>query len=178
MFLAQMPPLPSSNQLVFLALAGIACAMALGVVILNSPVRSAICLVVTFFVLAFVYFGLNAQLLGITQILVYAGAIMVLFLFVIMLLNLGGESEKEGKKKIDPKALLAVPVGLGLFGIIFTQLLMPLQSINQPKAANDFGSPQAIGHVLFSNYVWPFEVTSVLLLLGIVGSILLAKRRM
>ena len=177
MMLAQLPfPIPTSNQAVFLILAAVACAGALGVVVMNNAVRSAMCLVVTFFVLAFIYFGLSAQLLGITQILVYTGAIMVLFLFVIMLLNLGGEDGKE-KGGMDLKILIAAPVGLGLFALIATQILLPLKGVTEIKAANDFGSPQAIGKVLFTNYVWPFEVTSILLLVGIVGSILLAKRK-
>src|SRR5690242_17253133 len=79
-----------AQTLMFGALGGVAVASALGVVLFSSAIRSALCLVVNFFCLAFLYFTLNAELLGITQIVVYTGAIMVLFLFVVMLLNLGG----------------------------------------------------------------------------------------
>lgn len=165
----------TANQLVFLTLAGIAALAAVGVVAFPSPVRSALSLIINFFVLAFVYFTLGAQMLGITQILVYTGAIMVLFLFVIMLLNLGAPDPNE--KRFDFRVGLAIALGFALFGIVASQVILPLSAFTQPRAAEDFGSPQAIGQTLFTGYVWPFEITSVLLLVGIVGSILLAKRR-
>ncbi len=168
-------PAITPNQITFLALAGLAAMMAVGVVALNNPVRSAMCLVVNFFVLAFIYFTLNAQLLGITQILVYTGAIMVLFLFVIMLLNLSGK--QVFPERLDAKPVIGIAVGLALFGVIASQVLLPMQKITKINAEYAYGSPQAIGKTLFTNYVWPFEVTSMLLLVGIVGSILLAKRK-
>lgn len=164
------------DQIVFLALAGLSALAAVGVVALNSPVRSALALVVNFFILAFVYFSLNAQLLGITQILVYTGAIMVLFLFVIMLLNLGSAKAKKGKFDIKPVA--AIGLGLGIFGMLASTLVLPFLQNTTRNASADFGGPKPIGQVLFTDYVYPFEVASILLLVGIVGSILLAKRRM
>lgn len=166
---------PSPAQLTFIVLAGLAALMAVGVVAMNNPVRSAMCLVVNFFVLAFVYFGLGAQLLGISQILVYTGAIMVLFLFVIMLLNLAGRLHV--KEKFDLKPFLGMLLGIAMFALLGSQLLVPLKDVNKVIAHADYGTPQAIGKSLFTTYVWPFEVASVLLLVGIVGSILLAKRR-
>ncbi|MBS1706990.1 MAG: NADH-quinone oxidoreductase subunit J [Armatimonadetes bacterium] len=165
----------TGEQLTFMALAGIAALMAVGVVVLNNPVRSAMCLVVNFFFLAFIYFTLNAQLLGISQILVYTGAIMVLFLFVVMLLNLGGK--QIFKERRDFKPILGMVVGVSLFGMISSQLILPMLKVDQIRADNAYGAPQSIGKTLFTNYVWPFEIASVLLLVGIVGSILLAKRR-
>jgi len=165
-----------TNLMVFGAMAGIACLAAIGVVAFNNPVRSALCLVVNFFVLAFIYFALNAQLLGITQILVYTGAIMVLFLFVIMLLNLGAPQALMEKR--DSKPLLGVVVGAGLAGLIAFHVLYPMMATQAPpRAANDFGTPENIGRTLFTTYALPFELASVLLLVGIVGAILLAKRR-
>jgi len=166
---------PTTEQALFLGMAGLAAAASLGVVAIKSPIRAALCLVLNFFVLAFIYFSLGAQLLGITQIIVYAGAIMVLFLFVIMLLNLSAESET--RKKFDFKIPLAALVGLGVFGIVGSQVLLPLQAINQPLSANDWGKPQALGYSLFTVYAWPIEAVSILLLVGIVGSIVLAKRK-
>ena len=159
----------------FWLLATIAGLSAIGVVALDNPVRSALALVVNFFTLSFLYFSLNAQLLGITQIMVYAGAIMVLFLFVIMLLNLGSGAQLVKKK--DYKPVLGVIVGFGLFLIIYQRMIAPLKVYASPMADAKFGTPQAIGNTLFTNYVWPFEVASILLLVGIVGAILLAKRR-
>lgn len=166
---------PTSNQLTFLVLAGIAALMAVGVVVMPNPVRAAVCLVVNFFVLAFIYFTLSAQMLGITQILVYTGAIMVLFLFVIMLLNLGGV--QKFKERFDVKPAIGALFGAALLGIVGSQVLLPFAQQTMPKADPTFGNPQSIGKVLMTSYVWPFEVISILLLVGIVGSIMLAKRR-
>jgi NADH-quinone oxidoreductase subunit J len=147
----------------------------IGVVALNNPVRSALCLVVTFFLLAFLYFTLEAETLGITQIVVYTGAIMVLFLFVIMLLNLRVAIVLA--ERLDPKKAFAGLFGLALFAIIGVQILPGLLSISEPRALPGYGSPPVIGRALFTDYVYPFEAVSILLLIGIVGSILLAKRR-
>ncbi|MFX8828784.1 NADH-quinone oxidoreductase subunit J, partial [Acinetobacter baumannii] len=90
----------------------------------KSPVRSALCLVLNFFMLAFLYFSLNAEILGITQVVVYAGAIMVLFLFVIMLLNSGGENILGEKR--DLKFGGGILLGLVAFGLIAGQAFFPL----------------------------------------------------
>lgn len=164
-------------------LGGIAAATAVGVVAFNNPVRSAVSLVLNFFTLAFIYFTLGAEMLGITQIIVYTGAIMVLFLFVIMLLNLSSD-EAFSKGVFDVKPILAVPIGLGLLAMIGSQVLLPLLKITQTVApdasktnAIGWGTPQALGRTLFTDYVWPFEMVSVLLMVGIVGAILLARKR-
>jgi len=160
----------------FGAIAGLAALAAVGVVLFNNAIRSALCLVLNFFLLAVLYFTLNAQFLGIIQIVVYTGAIMVLFLFVIMLLNLGGLDIIIQKK--DPKLIIGGVLGFGLFALIASQVLLPLQTVTSPRAADDYGQPSNLGVALFTGYVWPFELASFLLLIGIVGSILLAKRRM
>ncbi len=162
--------------LLFGAAAGLAAIAAVGVVAFNNAIRSALCLVVNFFVLAFLYFTLNAEMLGVTQIVVYTGAIMVLFLFVIMLLNLGSPEALEEKR--DWKRPAGLAIGALFFATIGSQILMPLMKITTVSSRDDFGGPQAIGRTLFSQYAFPFEAVSVLLLIGIVGSILLAKRRM
>jgi NADH-quinone oxidoreductase subunit J len=168
--------LPITPELIlFGAVASGAALAALGVVAFRNPVRSALCLVANFFLLAFLYFTLNAELLGITQIVVYTGAIMVLFLFVIMLLNLGGSPLLDEKK--DLKISVGILFGLGLIGLIGSQILMPLSHVNTPVAPDGYGAPEPVGMALFSTYAWPFEVVSILLLIGIVGSLLLAKRK-
>lgn len=148
---------------------------ALGVVLLNNPVRSALCLVINFFMLAFLYFTLRAEMLGITQVIVYTGAIMVLFLFVIMLLNLGVPLPR--KERLDWKVPVGLVFALGLFAMVGSQVLPSAIQYAQPLARDDFGGPAAIGRTLFTEYVYPFEAVSILLLIGIVGSILLAKRK-
>jgi NADH-quinone oxidoreductase subunit J len=168
------------NVGVFAVIAGVAALAAAGVVIFPNAVRSALCLVVNFFMLSFLYFTLNFEMLGITQVVVYTGAIMVLFLFVIMLLNLGAPQALFERR--DLKWVGGGTFGVALLGLVGSQVLMPMQSVIQPKVEfgpNNLpvGSPQQVGLVLFSDYLYPFEIVSVLLLIGIVGSILLAKRR-
>lgn len=165
----------NTEMMFFGALAGMAMISAIGVVAFRDAIRSALCLVVNFFTLAFLYFTLNAELLGITQIVVYTGAIMVLFLFVIMLLKVSGPGSLQEKPEI--KWFLGGLCGLGLFGAIASQIMFPfLKSENAPPVEG-WGSPMNIGKALFTQYAWPFEMASILLLIGIVGSILLAKRR-
>ncbi len=163
------------NLTLFGIIAGVAALSAIGVVALPNAVRSALCLVVNFFMLAFLYFTLNCEMLGITQVVVYTGAIMVLFLFVIMLLNLGAPQALFERR--DLKWVGGGVFGLALLGMVGAQVLMPLQKISTVNSKPDFGSPQQVGLTLFSSYLYPFEIVSVLLLIGIVGSILLAKRR-
>ncbi len=170
-----LPEWASPNLAVFAVIGGIAALAALGVVVFNNAVRSALCLVISFFMLAFLYFTLGAEMIGILQIVVYTGAIMVLFLFVIMLLNLG--SVKSLIEARDPKMLIGGALGLAMAVILGAQVIAPLASITNARAPAGFGSPQNTGYSLFSTYLYPFEIASILLLVGIVGSILLAKRR-
>lgn len=163
------------NTVLFAALAGAAAGCAVGVVAFNNAVRSALCLVMNFFILAFLYFSLQAETLGVTQVIVYTGAIMVLFLFVIMLLNLG--APQVLKEKPDPKKFLGIFLGLGLFGLVGSQILPPFIKATEPKSFEGYGGFPAIGRTLFTSYVFPFEAVSILLMVGVVGSILLAKRR-
>ncbi len=160
----------------FAIVGGVAALAAVGVVAFPNAVRSALCLVVNFFMLAFLYFTLNCEMLGISQVVVYTGAIMVLFLFVIMLLNLG--APKALFERRDLKWVGGGIFGFALLALVGTQLIAPLQNVNQVRAPATFGSPQSVGLTLFSDYLYPFEIVSILLLIGIVGSILLAKRRM
>lgn len=164
------------EMIVFGMLAGMAALSAVGVVAFKNAVRSALCLVFTFFILGFLYFALQVEMLAITQIVVYTGAIMVLFLFVIMLLNLGAAHVLE--ERSDPKKVVGLTFGVALAVLLASQVVPVLIKIQASPALKEFGSPQVIGKVLFTEYVYPFEAVSVLLLLGIVGSVMLAKRRM
>jgi len=169
----------TADTAIFALLALVAAVSAVGVVAFGrTPVRSALSLVVNFLTLAVIYFSLGSEMLGITQIVVYTGAIMVLFLFVIMLLNLGVQQPLVKAK--DIKMLLAILVAVGLFAAVFAAIVLPMASADIPAIASQnkgFGKPDAIGYSLLTEYVWPFEMASVLLLVGIVGSILLVKRR-
>ncbi len=150
---------------------------ALLVVTRRSPIIAAIYLVVNFFCLAALYLTLHAQFIAVIQILVYAGAIMVLFVFVIMLLNLGDErSLRDG---FSWKKVVAVGLGFGVLMELVYVFMMPngTQPIDMTRATN-IGTVEAIGRVLFTQFLFPFEVTSLLLTAAIVGAIALAKRNL
>ena len=164
-----------SGLVVFIVLGTVALVSSIGVVWFQSPVRSALSLVLTFFTLALLYFNLGAQLLGISQIMVYAGAIMVLFLFVIMMLKLGGHDKVP--EKTDKRLYVAIPVSIAIAALVMNKFIQPMFGTPVTPMGDEYGRPQEIGPALFTTYVWPFEIASVLLLVGVVGSIMLAKKR-
>jgi NADH-quinone oxidoreductase subunit J len=165
------------DPVTFGVVAALLIAAALGVVLQRSPVRSALSLVATLFLLAVVYLFLDAQLVAALQIIVYAGAIMVLFLFVIMLLNL--QEDRPAMVRFGLR------VGAAVVGSLF--LLSALRFLLVPQAAGPgggmrgavpegFGSTEAVAEQLFTRFLLAFEVTGVLLLVAIVGAVVLAKR--
>jgi NADH-quinone oxidoreductase subunit J len=160
---------------------GVAMAGGLACITRKSPVASALWLVVTLFALAAMYVLLDAQFIAALQVLVYAGAIMVLFLFVIMLLNLGhpGPSDIKG------------PVGVGIAALLGGTLLLQLRVLGQAAPPDAITLPAgtmatlqqqgmvaAVAGPLFDAYLIPFEITSLLLLAAIVGAVVLAKRKL
>ncbi len=162
------------NLLVFLVLAAACIATAVGMLVSRSAIYAALFLVLNFGTVAIFYILLNAPFIAMAQITVYAGAIMVLFIFVIMLL---------GTQRLPlPRALpWQRPVAILLAGILVIEagyLLfargLPTSLIVQP--VESFGGPQAIGAALFGKYLLPFEVTSVLLLIAMVGAIILTQK--
>jgi NADH-quinone oxidoreductase subunit J len=160
----------------------IALASALAFVTRKSPVAAALWLVNTMFSLAALYVMLDAQFIGVMQVLVYAGAIMVVFLFVVMLLNLGHPSEIADTRGIGWK-LAAGLVGLGLLSemMIILRAKLPEQLI-VPRDYNDqqLQKLNAVGTIaapLFKDYLLAFELTSVLLLVAIAGAVILGRAR-
>jgi len=162
----------------FFVLAPLLIVSALGVVLSRSPIRSALSLVVTLFLLAVTFLFLDAYMVAALQVIVYAGAIMVLFLFVIMLLNLQNEPP-EGAPM--PRRVLGWGAG-GLSLIVLIAAVRGMGRTVPPGAAesatSDFGTIAALSQRLFTHYVLPFEMTSVLLLVAIVGAVVLAKRKL
>ena len=160
----------------------IAIASALAFVTRKSPVAAALWLVNTMFSLAALYVLLDAQFIGVIQVLVYAGAIMVVFLFVIMLLNLGHPSELADARGLWWK-LLAGAVGLALMAQIFavTKARLPeVLTLPENTIADQVAKTGAIAPIagpLFRDYLLAFEVTSVLLLAAVVGAVVLGKRK-
>jgi NADH-quinone oxidoreductase subunit J len=164
------------ESVLFYFLGAGAIASSLLMVTRRNPVMSAIFLILNFFCLAGLYLTLHAQFIAVVQIIVYAGAIMVLFLFVIMLLNLGNEDqlrEKIGWKKIVALGL-SVALALEVLYIIGYQTYFPPAHSSN---AVEIGTVESIGRVLFSEFLFPFEVTSLLLVAAIVGAIVLAKKK-
>jgi len=161
--------------ILFLGFAGLLIATALMVVLHKNPVTSALFLVLAFVSLAGIYLLLHAEFLGMVQILVYAGAIMVLFLFVIMYLNLQHDVERG----------LAIAVRRGIGWALGALLLLAggtllsrgwaLGPVQPPVADPAGGNAAAIGQTLYSRYLFPFEITSILLLVAMVGAIVIAK---
>ncbi len=163
----------------FILLATVTVVTAILVIVQRNPVASAIYLIITFFSLGGIYLLLNAPFIAVIQVLVYAGAIMVLFLFVIMLLNL----EKE--KKLITRHRLQKVLGAFLGIILLAQIGMIFRSILlegskgkfSPEQVAAVGNTQVVARLLFTDYLLPFEITSVLLLVAIIGAIVLAKRQ-
>jgi NADH-quinone oxidoreductase subunit J len=157
--------------ILFYVLAGLLIVSSLAVVFLRNVVHSALALVAALFVIAILFLTLHAPMLGVLQILVYAGAIMVLFLFVIMFLNPAAVEER--RRTWWRFGSLAALLLAGALIAISVDGEPPAD----PFAATElFGSPEAIARSLFTEYVLPFEIASVLLLVAIIGAVVLAKR--
>jgi NADH-quinone oxidoreductase subunit J len=151
------------------AIVGVGCGVM--VVFHRNPMSSAIYLVVTMLCLAGFYALLAGPFVAVIQVLVYAGAVMVLMLFVIMMINLRDEAlQREGSMLVW---LLAGLIGLGL--VLYLVPPFPRTAVGPPPAA--FGTIEDVGSKLFTVYMLPFELTSVLLLIAIIGAVILAKRR-
>ncbi len=166
------------DQIVFYLFAAIAIIAALGVVLLRNPVHSALSLAVVFVSLAAMYVLLDAPFIAAAQVMVYAGAILILFLFVIMLLSPETES---GIGALKSQRVLAGGFGLllvvELAAVIARAALPGATGPFTPERLAQIGDTQAVGAMLFTDFMLPFEITSMLLLVAVVGVIVLAKKR-
>lgn len=161
------------TQWLFGTLSFLAIMFALMVVFSRNPVNSVLYLVLTFFCVAGHYLVLNAQFLAIVHIVVYSGAIMVLFLFVIMLMNLN--EDEEPQKTWLSKIIAALAGGMMLFVLVGS--LKGAEQLNLSSyGASQIGTVKNLGKVLFTEFLFPFEVASVLLLAAMVGAIMIGKR--
>jgi NADH-quinone oxidoreductase subunit J len=156
---------------VFVLVAATAVVTAVGLVIRPNPLHGALFLVANLFCVAVLYLMLRAEFLALAQVIVYAGAIMVLFLFAIMLL-IPGRAE-PGPDPLARARRLAVPVA-GLLGLA---IVLVVGRTGGPAPVAPPGGAGAIGRLLFTDYLLPFEVTSLLLLAALVGALTMAKRR-
>ncbi|HLP96701.1 MAG TPA: NADH-quinone oxidoreductase subunit J [Saprospiraceae bacterium] len=160
-------------QYLFLTLAALSILSALGMVFSRNPVHSVLLLIFTFFCIAGQYVLLNAQFLAVVHIIVYAGAIMVLFLFVLMLLNLNKDTEPQ------KSTIWRITAGI-TSGMLLVTLVGALRGGLQvaiPENANvEVGLVENLGQVLFTDFVVPFEIAGILFLAAMVGAVLVGKR--
>ena len=161
------------TQWLFGILSFLAIMFALMVVFTRNPVNSVLYLVLTFFCIAGHYLLLNAQFLAIVHIVVYAGAIMVLFLFIIMLMNLDADTEPQ--KHIGTRFIAGIVGGVLLF--VMVGALRGAEQIQLVQTgSSQIGLVKNLGKVLFSEFLFPFEIASILLLAALVGAIMIGKR--
>lgn len=166
------------DLILFFGIAVAAVTSALATVLLRNPVMSAISLVANFFCIALLYLFLQAQLLAVLQIVVYTGAIMVLVIFVIMLLNLRSEERLTERFDFRKVAAFVFTAGLALeMAYIFFLADGVPEGLAVTEPAGNLGTVESIGTAMFGKFLLPFEVTSILLLVGIVGAVVLARRR-
>lgn len=163
-------------HIIFYLFSAVAIGSASMVIISRNPVRAVLFLILTFFSMAGVWIILHAEFLALILVLVYVGAVMTLFLFVVMMINIDIESMKKGFVNYLPlialislaiMALIAMTIGPKVFG---------LQTLPEPKAAS-YSNIAELGQVLYTNYVLPFEIAAVILLTAIVAAISLAHRK-
>jgi len=159
----------------FYGFGGLAVVTALLMVTRVNPIASAVWLGVCFFAFAALFITLEAHFIGVIQVLLYAGAIMVLFIFVIMLLNIGAEELKA--RTMQFSGLLGGLVTIYLIVLITLGLLKNPVRFFEPLTEG-YGYVAPVGRLLFTKYLVPFELTSVLLLVAIVGSVVMGKRKL
>ena len=163
----------------FLVISLIIIVSALGVVLCQNPIYSALCLITNLLFVAAVFAMLDAHFLAVAQIIVYAGAIMVLFLFTIMLLNLKNE---QPKRRSIIYQVLAWGAGIGFAGVLARVFMYSFRRFSAPAPQLEFAPPpegttKAIGQLLYTEYVFTFEAASLLIIAAVLGAVMLAKRR-
>lgn len=164
-------------SILFFVLATVALTAALGMLLSRNPVTSALWLILNLFCVAGLYLTLNAEFIAVIQVLVYAGAIMVLFLFVIMLLNLASLPDL---KRVDWKRIIAFMLGMGLLAMLTFIIAHALDVMPDPLSldlAAETGSASSLAKVLFTQYALIFEVIGILLLAATIGAVVIAKRK-
>lgn len=165
-------------QLFFTYFAGMIIVLSILVVTRKNPVHSVVWMLVLFIHIAALYLFLNAEFLAAIQIIVYAGAILVLFLFVIMLLNL---KEEETERKFQKQWPIGVIIGVVFIAFLVMILgeitVVPRLGKYSVEFIQSEGSLMTIGKILYTEYLLPFEIASLILLVAIIGAVLLAKRK-
>ena len=159
------------HLILFIVFAGLCLAGAINLLVQRHPINSALSLVVVMSSLAVLYLLLGAEFLAAAQIIVYAGAIMVLFVFVVMLLNAGREERTLGSRAAAALGFPAVAVMLAVFATV----ILKAQGLGSISLSDGITSTEDLSRVLFHELLLPFEVTSVLILIAILGAVALAR---
>jgi NADH-quinone oxidoreductase subunit J len=162
------------DAILFLLFAAIAVVCGLNLVLQSHPISSALSLVGVMGSLAVLYLLLGGEFIAAAQLIVYAGAIMVLFIFVIMLLNAGTERKLPRRLWVKYAGLPLLAVFIGIASFVIQRMLPVTEGVK--FGAMTHGNPREIGRALFQIYLLPFEVTSVLILIAILGAVVLARK--
>lgn len=166
------------ESIVFYFFAALTVTSAASVVTVRNPIYAALFLVLTFFSSAFIWMLLEAEFLAIALVLVYVGAVMVLFLFVVMMLDINIARLREGFIKFLPVGIALALIMFGLMYFVISGDVFSLESMPAPEArAADFSNTKLIGSVLYTDYVFAFEIASVILLVAIIAAIALTMRK-
>jgi len=161
------------HLILFLIFAGFCLAGAVNLLLQKHPINSALSLIVVMSSLAVLYLLLGAEFLAIAQIIVYAGAVMVLFTFVVMLLNVGEEERTHGSKVAK---IIGFPAVFVFFAVITTVVLEAQRHLGVVKLSDAMTTIKDLSTVLFTDMLLPFELTSVLILIAILGAVALARK--
>jgi NADH-quinone oxidoreductase subunit J len=159
------------HLILFIVFAGLCLAGAINLLLQTHPINSALSLVVVMTSLAVLYLLLGAEFLAIAQIIVYAGAIMVLFTFVVMLLNAGREERTLGSRA---GKIIGFPAVVAFLGVIAT-VILKAQNLGTASLSDPITSTEELSRVLFHELLLPFEVTSILILIAVLGAVALAR---
>jgi NADH-quinone oxidoreductase subunit J len=164
--------------IIFLGYATVLVCAALGVIISRNPIHSVMFLVLSFFTSAILWLLLEAEFLAMTLVLVYVGAVMVLFLFVVMMLNIDTSTVRSHFMRYAPLGVLVALVGVGEVWSVFWLRNEGLSTLAKPAAAPaDYSNTAELGAVLYTEHVYAFELASFVLLLAIIAAIVLTMRR-
>jgi len=169
------------TDFLFFAFAGATILASLGVVASRNPVHSALFLVLTFFSCSAIWLMLEAEFLAITLVLVYVGAVMVLFLFVVMMLDINIAKMRGGFVSYLPVgalfAFMMLAIMVWIVGPVGPDVMGTPALDNAVKHASDYSNTEALGEILYTDYVLPFEIASIILLVAIIAAISLTMRR-
>jgi len=166
------------ESIIFYSFGAVLIGAGIGVITARNPVHSAMFLVLAFVTSAFIWMLLEAEFLAIVLVLVYVGAVMVLFLFVVMMLDVKIEQARAGFTRYAPLGIAVVLFIVAMLGIVIWDRTQEMNFLHAPvRAAADYSNTETLGGLLYTQYVYPFELAAVILLVAIVAAIALTMRK-